>query len=52
MVQAKKLSFWVGYNMSINKSVVYAIFGNRRSRDRDLETLQPRKTAIFRSKIY
>ena len=38
--------------MKIVKSIVYANFEETRSRDRDLETLNLRKNAIFVSKIY
>ena len=33
--------------MAINKSVMYANFGEPRSRDRDLRTLKPRKKRQF-----
>ena len=35
----------------MKKSVSYADFGDSRSRDRDLEAVKSRKTAIFVSKI-
>ena len=50
MVQHRKLIF--GYNMTIIKSIMYANFEERRSRDRDLGTLNLTKAAIFISKIY
>ena len=38
--------------MTIIKSIVYANFEEPRSCDRDLGTLNLKKTAIFASKIY
>ena len=49
-VEPRELNF--GLNIKINKSVMYANFGDTRSRDRELRLQKPGKTAIFVSKIY